>query len=95
MFYNSSDICDAYYIFACDWHGYSTVMTVPTGYGLDKTFRNRPSDHSDIECQLSRMGYKPACNLTFETLTENGKFIYAAICDRFSYPFPTEYSLPE
>lgn len=60
MFWDRFDICEAYYLFFCDYHG-----------GQDSNYYKRMSMMSEAP-----LFFKPAPSLSFETLTENGKFIY-------------------
>lgn len=64
--YDSFDICEAYWLYYCYWHS----------GGL--TARDRAHKRS-ISCQLEALRFRPAMDLSEETLTDNGKEIYAAL----------------
>jgi hypothetical protein len=72
------DICEAYACLEWDWNSGGWV-------------RERPSNARRREAtsvQLSRLGFKPRPNLSTETLTENGREIYDALCERYGFKEP-------
>lgn len=74
-YFDRFDICEAYDVIETAWH-------------LGGWLRERKSNQRRREstgCQLTRMQWKPRGDLTFATLTENGKDIYAALCTRYRF----------
>lgn len=77
MHWDRFDICEAHYVFECDWNN---------GGWLPE----RPSNQLRMEAssiQLARIQFKPAPGLTYETLEDNGQEIYDALKERY---FPDE-----
>lgn len=70
------DICEAHYILESD-------------YNVGGILRERPSNqrrNMSSGFQLSRMGFKPSPNLSFETLSENGQELYKVLVKRYQLP---------
>lgn len=70
------DICEAHYILESD-------------YNVGGILKERPSNqrrNMSSGYQLSRMGFKPAPNLSFETLSENGQELYKELVKRYKLP---------
>lgn len=70
------DICEAHYILESD-------------YNVGGILRERPSNirrNMSSGYQLSRMGFNPSPNLSFETLSENGQELYNELVQRYSLP---------
>jgi hypothetical protein len=69
------DICEAYLVLEWDWN---------SGGWLHE----RPSNRRRMEAthvQTARMHFKPRPNLSYETLTENGKEIYDMLEARYGF----------
>jgi hypothetical protein len=67
------DICEAYAVLEWD-------------YNIGGWLRERPSNQRRMEAiavQLHRIQFKPRPDLSYETLTENGKEIYDAAVERW------------
>lgn len=70
------DICEAHAILEWD-------------YNLDGWLHERPSNQRRREAtaaQLNRIQFKARRNLSYETLTENGREIYDNLVERFKLP---------
>ena len=70
------DICEAHAVLEWD-------------YNLDGWLRERPSNQRRREAtaiQLIRMQFKPRPDLSYETLTENGKEIYDELVMKYKLP---------
>lgn len=70
------DICEAHAVL--EW-----------GYNLGGWLHERPSNQRRREAtavQLNRMQFKARRNLSYETLTENGREIYDDLIARFKLP---------
>ena len=66
MEFDRWDICEAYAVLERDWN-------------LNGWVKERPSNRRrkmSTGVQLSRMGFSPRCDLSYETLSDNGKEIY-------------------
>lgn len=66
MEYNSFDICEAHYLVEVD-------------YNMSGWLQERPSNRRRMEAthvQLARLRFRPSPNLSYETLSENGRAIY-------------------
>lgn len=74
------DICEAYAVLEWDWHSGGWLHERPSNVRRGKA-RGYIGESTDI--QLSRMGFRPRPNLSYETLTENGREIYDAAAQRF------------
>lgn len=67
-YFDRFDICEAYCVLEWDWN-------------KDGWLRERPSNQRRMEAcsvQLQRVQFRPAPNLEYDTLTENGRAIYDA-----------------
>lgn len=78
------DICEAYAVLEWDWNNGGWVQERPTN-------RRRRQATS---IQLGRIGFKSAPSLAYESLTDNGKEIYADLCERYGFEFPDDYTHP-
>lgn len=70
------DICEAHYILESD-------------YNVSGVLQERPSNirrRMSTGFQLSRMGFKPAPNLSYESMTDNGRAIYDELVKRYKLP---------
>jgi hypothetical protein len=77
------DICEAYAVLEWDWH-------------VGGWLRERPSNQrrkEAVSVQLWRIGFKPRPNLSYDTLTENGRAIYDAAEERLGLRSPVAYRL--
>lgn len=75
-YFDRFDICEAHAVLEWD-------------YNVGGWLRERPSNTRRMEAtavQLHRIQFRAAPNLSFETLTENGKDIYAELVRRFKLP---------
>lgn len=75
--FNKTDIAQAHYLVECYWN-------------IGGWLRERPSNKRRMEAthvQLHRMGfnYNKWLDLTYETLTENGKHIYDELEKRYKF----------
>ena len=73
-YFDRFDICEAHLAMEQDWH-------------IGGWLRERPSNRRRMEstdCQLHRMRFRPAPSWAgYESLTENGREIYAALEVRY------------
>lgn len=72
MYWDRFDICEAYAVMEWHWNKGGIV-------------RERPSNarrNASTDWQLHRMGFKPRPSLEWNTLTANGRAIYAALVSR-------------
>ena len=67
-YFNRYDICEAYFLLECY-------------YNVSGILLERKKNHS-VSVQLARIRFKPALNLDYETLSENGQEIYNQFVDR-------------
>ena len=75
-FFSRFDICDAYLAFEQEWN---------KGGWLHERASNRRR-HESIGVQLHRMGYEMAPHFNgYDSLTENGKDIYAGLLERYGF----------
>ncbi len=75
-YFDRFDICEAHLLF--EWH-----------YNMGGIVRERPSNsrrNMSTDFQLNRMGFRSAPNLTYATLSINGKRIYNNLVNHY---FPT------
>lgn len=75
-YFDRFDICEAYC--ALEWD-----------YNKGGWLHERPSNRRRMESigvQLHRMQFKPAPNLSYNTLTDNGREIYDQAVERFGLP---------
>jgi len=75
-YFDRFDICEAHAILEWD-------------YNLGGWLRERPSNQRRREAtavQLNRMQFKPRPDLSYETLTENGKEIYDELVMKYKLP---------
>jgi hypothetical protein len=66
---NRIDICEAYYMFAADYHV----------SGLTRRCMSRRT----IMGQLHRMGFRPSPMLSYETLTEEAQMLYNDLAQKW------------
>ena len=81
MEFDKFDICEAYAVLEWD-------------YNVGGWLRERPSNQRRMmstSVQLSRIGFEPHCNLSYETLSDNGKMIYDNLVTK--YNLPTDFDL--
>lgn len=75
-YFDRFDICEAHAVLEWD-------------YNLGGWLRERPSNQRRREAtavQLNRMQFKARRDLSYETLTENGREIYDDLIERFKLP---------
>lgn len=75
-YFDRFDICEAYCVLEWD-------------YNVGGWLPERPSNRRRMESigvQLYRMQFKPALNLEYNTLTENGQEIYDQAVERLGLP---------
>ncbi len=75
-YFDRFDICEAHAVLEWD-------------YNLGGWLRERPSNQRRREAtsvQLHRMQFKPRPDLSYETLTENGKEIYDELVMKYKLP---------
>lgn len=72
-YFDRFDICEAHCVLEWDWNSGGWLHERPTN--------QRRKEATSI--QLERMQFKPAPNLSYETLTENGKEIYDELEQRY------------
>jgi len=75
MFFDRFDICEAYAVMEWDWNSGGWLHERPTN-------RRRKQATS---IQLSRMQFRARPDLSYESLTENGKCIYDNLCQRYGF----------
>ena len=75
-YFDRFDICEAHLLIEWD-------------YNVGGRLRERPSNLKRMEAtavQLHRMEFTPHPNLSYESLTENGKEIYDELIKRYNLP---------
>ena len=75
MYFDSFDICEAYAVIEWD-------------YNLGGWLHERKSNQRRREstgCQLERLRFRPRPDLSWDTLTENGRAIYRALIVRYGF----------
>lgn len=82
--YDSFDICEAYWVMEADWNRGGWLQERPSNR------RRKEATH----VQLARVRFKPHSNLDYESLTDNGKEIYADLCAKYGFEFPEDYTAP-
>lgn len=78
--WNRFDICEAYLVLEWEWHIGGWLQERPSNVRRGQR-RGFVGESTDV--QLSRMGFRARPNLSYETLSENGRAIYDAACERF------------
>jgi len=76
VYFDKFDICEAYAVL--EWH-----------WNAGGWLQERPSNQRRMEstdCQLHRIGFRPAPSLDYGTLTDNGKAIYWNAVKRWNLP---------
>lgn len=73
MTFDRFDICEAYAVLEWDWHSGGWLHERPSNV---RRGRRRGFVGEATSIQLDRLRFKPRPNLSYETLTENGKAIY-------------------
>lgn len=73
-YFDRFDVCEAWYIFACLWGTDGTA-----------TYPRHKAQHLEIFGRLHDLQFRPSPMLSLETLTENGRAIYRALCVRHGY----------
>lgn len=81
--FNRFDIVEAHYVMEVDWHVSGVLQERPS---------NRRRQMS-TDFQISRFGHVgySVRNGGWYALTDNGKAIYAELCERYGYDMPSEY----
>lgn len=80
MHFDRFDICEAYAVLEWDWHIGGWLRERPSNVRRGQ-MRGYIGESTDV--QLSRIGFRPAPNLSYETLSENGRAIYDKAALRF------------
>jgi hypothetical protein len=80
MYFDRFDICEAYAVLEWDWHAGGWLHERPSNVRRGRA-RGFTGESTDI--QLDRLKFRPRPNLSYETLTENGREIYDAAVVRF------------
>lgn len=75
LYWDRFDICEAYAVLEWDWNEGGWLQERPSN--VRRGERNGYVGESTA-IQLDRLGFKPAMNLSYDTLTENGQAIYNA-----------------
>lgn len=75
-YFDRFDICEAHYVLEYDYH--------VGGWLQERPSNRRRSDSTG--CQLHRMRFKPRYDISYETLTKNGKEIYDELVARYGLP---------
>ncbi len=76
MYFDRFDICEAFWCCEVDFN--------QNGWLHERKSNRRRRESTGV--QLHRMDFKPALNLSFETLTENGKEIYMNQVEKLKLP---------
>ena len=74
------DICEAYLVLEWDWHAGGWLQERPSNVRRAQR-RGYVGESTDV--QLTRIGFKPRPDLSYETLSENGRAIYDAAVIRW------------
>lgn len=86
MYFDRFDICEAYALIESDWN-------------VSGVLQERPSNqrrNMSTAFQLHRMKYRPSpLGGTWEHLSENGKEIYAFLCEQYGFTLPEDYTFEE
>jgi hypothetical protein len=78
-YFDRFDICEAHLAIEQDWHKGGVLWERPSNA--------RRSESTDV--QLHRMHFKPgAARNGFDSLSENGREIYALLCQRYGFTPP-------
>lgn len=87
MHWDRFDICEAYLVAEWDWHSGGWLHERPSNVRRGQR-RGYVGESTDV--QLSRMGFKPRPNLSYETLTPNGREIYHNALRRWGLVAPKD-----
>jgi len=87
MYFDRFDICEAYAVLEWDCHSGGWLQERPSNVRRGQR-RGYVGEATSI--QLGRMQFKPRPNLSYETLTENGKDIYHAALERYGLEMPED-----
>ena len=79
-YFDRFDICEAYAVLEWDWNSGGWLQERPSNVRRGQA-RGYVGESTDV--QLHRMQFRPRPNLSYETLTENGKEIYHEAATRF------------
>lgn len=79
-FFDRFDICEAYAVLEWDWHQGGWLHERPSNV---RRGQRRGFVGEATSVQLSRMRFRPRPDLSYDTLTENGKEIYQNARRRF------------
>lgn len=71
--FNRFDVVEAWYVWLCLHHD---------GKGYPRSDPRWWSSYGRLSTMESRLHFRPPANLDYETLSENSKEIYRAICRR-------------
>ena len=78
-YFDRFDICEAY-------HAIETAWNVSGWLSERESNRRR---HEATHVQLARLRFRAAASFNgFESLSDNGKEIYAALCERYGFDDP-------
>ena len=82
MFFSRDDICAAYLVLEWDYNlgGWLHERLSNVRRGIKRGYTGEATS-----IQLARMDFKYDTNLCYDTLTENGKAIYACLETRYSF----------
>ena len=72
-YFDRFDICEAYLVLEWDWHCGGWLHERPSNVRRGQA-RGYVGESTDV--QLARMGFRPRPNLSYDTLSENGREIY-------------------
>lgn len=79
MNFDRFDICEAYLAIENAWHN--------SGWLYERESNRRRKEATHV--QLARMKFRPGASFNgFESLSDNGKEIYAALCERYGFDDP-------
>lgn len=79
-YFDRFDICEAYLVFEWDWHSGGWLRERPSNVRRGQR-RGFVGESTDV--QLHRMGFKSSPLLSYDTLSDNGKEIYALLGERY------------
>jgi hypothetical protein len=80
MTFDRFDICEAYAVLEWDWHSGGWLPERPSNVRRGRA-RGYVGEATSI--QLARLQFRPRPNLSYATLTENGRAIYDAAVQRW------------
>jgi hypothetical protein len=74
--FNRWDVVEAWFVWLCAHH---------CGVVHDKSHKDWWFSYNRLSTMGARLKFRPAPNLTIETLTENAKVIYDNLCERAKF----------